>query len=436
MAVLIKSVEQNSLADAAQLRGGDYLLSIDGNEINDMLDYEFYSSKAEIELSVMMSGDLEYIKLEKEEYEPLGLNFETYLIDGQHSCKNKCMFCFIDQLPKGLRAPLYFKDDDERLSFLFGNYITLTNLTTREVERIKKMRISPINISVHTMNPELRVEMMANKHAGEVLSYIADFAKAGIEMNCQIVLCRGVNDKDYLNDSIKELSAFYPYMRSIAVVPAGLTNHREGLPELIPYDKETSKQVLLQLEKQAAKNLKKYSSRIVFPADEFYLLAEESMPPIDFYEEMLQLENGVGMWRLFYDEFYEALQESKPTTRTQYKVDVITGEASAALIKDMVKSVMEKFSGPEIKVHVVKNYFFGGNVWVTGLLTGKDIISQIEGKLISNNVVLPVNMLRNEQDMLLDDMTPKQLSEALQAEVHFCLQSGGAFLEELLRERK
>ena len=247
MAVRVTDVEKGSPAEAAKLAGGT-LLSIDGNEINDMLDYEFYSSGAHLELAVMRGAKLEYLQIEKEEYQPLGCSFESYLIDKKHSCKNKCMFCFIDQMPKGMRETLYFKDDDERLSFLFGNYVTLTNLSAHEIDRIKKMHISPINISVHTVEPELRVKMMRNKHAGEVLRYIDEFAEAGIEMNCQLVLCRGINDGEHLRKSIEKLASLYPAVKSIAAVPSGLTKYRDGLYPLEPYDCETACQVLDILE--------------------------------------------------------------------------------------------------------------------------------------------------------------------------------------------
>ena len=435
LAVMIKSVEPDSPAAVAQLRNGDYLLSIDGNEVNDIIDYEFYSLKAELELSVMMGGSLEYITLKKEEYEPLGLNFETYLIDKQHSCKNECIFCFIDQLPKGLRESLYFKDDDERLSFLFGNYITLTNLTLHEVERIKKMKISPINISVHTMNPELRIEMMNNNSAGKVISYIEEFAKAGIEMNCQIILCRGINDSEYLEESIQKLSGLYPYVRSIAVVPAEITKYRENLPQITPYDKVSSKQVLQQIEKFAKRNLKKHSTRIVFPADKFYLLAEEPIPEIEFYEDLLQLENGIGEWRVFYNEFYDALSEMNIDLKVQHEADVVTGEGLAPLIKIMVESVKEKYPKLKVKVHVVKNNFLGGNIKTTGMLTSEDIISQVSENLISDKVILPIAVIRSDKEVLIDDITSEQLSEKMKAKVIFCQQNGATFLDEIIKSR-
>lgn len=431
MAVLIQSVEEDSPAFNAGLSGGDHLLSIDGNEINDMLDYEFYSTKSQLQLSVLKNGKLKYLSINKEEYEPLGMNFETYLIDKQHSCCNKCIFCFVDQLPKGLRAPLYFKDDDERLSFLFGNYITLTNLSEHEVERIKKMRISPINISVHTMDPELRVKMMANRMAGKVLSYIEDFARAGIEMNCQIVLCRGVNDGEKLKESIEKLAALYPHVRSIAIVPAGLTRYRANLAKVTPYDKKTAGEVLDLIDSITERLFRKNATRIAYPADELFLVAQRPIPPMEYYDEMLQLENGVGMWRLLHDEFLDELKNTRLHPAGS-GVDIATGEAAYPLLCELAGYAMEKFPVLHIEVHKVKNNFLGGNVWVAGLLSGADLIDQLYGNLKTGTLVLPGCVLRNEQDLLLDDITPAQLEEALGVQVRFCPQSGVDLLEQMM----
>lgn len=432
MAVYIQSVVPGSPAHKAGFKGEDVLFSIDGNEINDMLDYEFYTAKATLEISAMLGGQLQYVTLEKEEYEPLGMDFSSYLIDEQHSCKNKCAFCFVDQLPKGLRAPLYFKDDDERLSFLFGNYITLTNLNEHEVERIKKMRISPINISVHTVDPELRVEIMRNKNAGNVLTYIDDFAKAGIEMNCQIVACSGLNDGEKLRESIEKLAGLYPRVKSIAVVPAGLTKHREGLYPLTPYTQETAGALLDLMDDMTAKLYRKHGCRVAYAADEFYLLAGREMPQLEEYDELLQLENGVGMWRLLHEEFTEELAQKRirPMPR---KVDLATGDAAYPLMQELVGLLCEKYPQVQVKVHVIKNEFFGGNVWVAGLLTGKDIIEQLKGNLHSQRLLLPLSVLNADGDMLLDDVTPKELERELNAKVIFAQSSGAELLSAILR---
>ncbi len=431
MAVKIIGTDPDSPAKKVNL-AGTTLLSIDGNEINDMLDYEFYSSGARLELALMRGGKLEYMTLTKEEYQPLGCNFESYLIDKKHSCKNKCMFCFIDQLPKGLRETLYFKDDDERLSFLFGNYITLTNLVPREVERIKKMHISPINISVHTVDPELRVTMMKNKHAGEVLRYIDEFAAAGIEMNCQLVLCRGVNDGDRLRQSIEKLAGLYPAVQSIAAVPSGLTRYREGLYPLEPYDQETAGQVLDILEEYGERYRQQHGVRIIYPGDEWYLLVERPIPPYEFYDGFPQLENGVGMWRTLHDEFLEALPDMKPPLLPR-RIDLATGELAYPLLKNLADTLQTVCRKVKITVHCIKNDFFGGNVTVAGLVTGTDLKKQLQGKLKSHTLGIPEVMLREEQDKFLDDVTVKELEQALGVRVRIMPTRGGDLLTALLK---
>lgn len=431
MAVKIIGADKDSPAQKHEL-AGTTLLSIDGSEINDMLDYEFYSSGARLELAFMRGGKLEYKTVEKEEYQPLGCNFESYLIDKKHSCKNKCMFCFIDQLPKGLRETLYFKDDDERLSFLFGNYITLTNLVPREVERIKRMHISPINVSVHTVDPELRVKMMKNKHAGEVLRYIDEFAAAGIEMNCQLVLCRGVNDGDKLRQSIEKLAGLYPAVQSIAAVPSGLTRYREGLHPLEAYDRKTAEQVLDILEEYGERYRQQHGVRIIYPGDEWYLLAGRPIPPYEFYDGFPQLENGVGMWRTLHDEFLEALPEMKPPLLPR-RIDLATGELAYPLIKNLADTLQTVCRKVKITVHCIKNDFFGGNVTVTGLVTGTDLKKQLKGKLKSRTLGIPEVMLREEQDKFLDDVTVRELELALGVRVRIMPTRGGDLLTALLK---
>ena len=431
MAVKIMGADPDSPAKKAGLAGAT-LLSIDGSEINDMLDYEFHSAGARLELALMRGGKLEYVTLEKEEYQPLGCRFESYLIDKKHSCKNKCMFCFIDQLPKGLRETLYFKDDDERLSFLFGNYITLTNLAPREVERIKKMHISPINISVHTVDPELRVTMMKNKHAGEVLRYIDEFAAAGIEMNCQLVLCRGINDGDKLRQSIEKLAGLYPAVQSIAAVPSGLTKYREGLYPLEPYDRETAGRVLDILEEHGERYRQRHGVGIIYPGDEWYLLAERPIPPYEFYDGFPQLENGVGMWRTLHDEFLQALPDMKPPLLPR-RIDLATGELAYPLIKNLTDTLQTVCRKVKITVHCIKNDFFGGNVTVAGLVTGTDLKKQLKGKLKSRTLGIPEVMLREERDKFLDDVTVKELELALGARVRVLPTRGGDLLAALLK---
>ncbi len=431
MAVRVTGADKGSPAQRAGL-AGTVLLSVDGNEINDMLDYSYYTSGAQLELAVMRGARLEYVSVEKEEYEPLGCTFESYLIDKKHSCRNKCMFCFIDQLPKGLRETLYFKDDDERLSFLFGNYITLTNLNAHEVERIKRMHISPINISVHTVEPELRVRMMTNKNAGEALKYIDEFAAEGIEMNCQLVLCRGVNDGEHLRKSVEKLASLYPAVRSVAAVPSGLTRFREGLYPLTPYDGETAAGVLDILEEYGEKYKAEHGMRIVYPGDEWFLLAGRPIPPADYYDDYPQLENGVGMWRKLHDEFMAALPDSRGPLLPR-AVDVATGEAAYPLICGLADALQRLHRNVRVTVHCVKNNFFGGNITVAGLLTGTDLTAQLKGRLKSHTLGVPETMLRDEKDKFLDDVTVRQLEKALGVRVRILPQDGAALVAALLK---
>ncbi|MEG1639835.1 MAG: DUF512 domain-containing protein [Ruthenibacterium sp.] len=431
MAVKITGAEKASVAQNYHLAGGT-LLSIDGNEINDMLDYEFYSQGANLHRAVMQAGKLAYIDVEKEEYQPLGCSFESYLIDAKHSCKNHCMFCFIDQLPPNLRDTLYFKDDDERLSFLFGNYITLTNLNDHEVERIKRMHISPINISVHTVDAALRVRMMANKAAGDTLRYIDEFASAGIEMNCQLVLCRGINDGDKLRESIEKLASLYPAVQSIAAVPSGLTRYRDKLYPLTPYDKETACEVLDILESYGKIYAEKHGVRIVYPGDEWYLLAQRPIPPSDFYDDYRQLENGVGMWRTLHDEFMDALGPRR-TIWLPRRLDIATGTLAYPLIKSLADTLQSIYRNVHIRVHAIENNYFGGNVSVAGLITGTDLKAQLMGKMLGHTLCIPDVMLREEQDMFLDNVTVKQLEQSLHTKVRILPQNGAEMLQALLK---
>ena len=425
MPVRVQKVDKGSVAERVGIQTGTTLLSVDGNELNDMLDYQFYTSSPKFNLAASIGGKLEYLKIEKGEYEPLGCEFATYLIDQKHSCSNHCMFCFIDQLPPGMRASLYFKDDDERLSFLFGNYITLTNLSQHEVERIKKMHISPINISVHTTNPQLRIRMMANRKAGETLKYLQEFADAGIALNCQLVLCRGINDGDELRRSLTDLVNMHPSVQSIAAVPAGLTAYRKGLYPLTCYDAESAGAALDILEEFGDRCKREFGTRLIYPGDEWYLTAGRPVPPADFYEDFAQLENGVGMWRLFHDEFLAELEAGHRRPLLPKRIDVVTGTLVAPLIKQMMAALQKKYRTISIKVHPITNNFFGGNVSVTGLVTATDIIAQCRGRMHSRTLVVPESMLRSEKDMFLDSVTLAQLEHALGVKVKV-VPSGGA----------
>ena len=434
MAVRVQQVEKGSAAERLGIRPGSVLLSADGNELNDMLDYQFYTSGASFQLAVSTEGHLDYLQVDKTEYEPLGCGFETYLIDQKHTCANHCMFCFIDQLPPGMRDTLYFKDDDERLSFLFGNYVTLTNLSAHEVERIKTMHISPINISVHTTNPQLRVRMMANKRAGEVLEYLPQFAQAGIEMNCQLVLCRGVNDGDELRRTLADLKALAPHVKSIAAVPSGLTRYRDRLYKLIPYDSASAAAVLDILEEFGNQCREELGTRLVYPGDEWYLMAGRPIPPAEFYEEYPQLENGVGMWRKFHDEFLDELFQPRRVWLPR-RMDIVTGTLAAPLIRRLMEEVHRRFPAVKVTVHAIQNDFFGGNVSVAGLVTAADIQAQCKGKLSSRVLGVPEVMLRDEKDMFLDSVTLAQLEKQLGVKVKILPADGAGTLRALLGEK-
>ncbi|MCI6640223.1 MAG: DUF512 domain-containing protein [Pygmaiobacter massiliensis] len=431
MAIQVKRVKKGSAAFKSGLRAGCVLYKADDHELCDMLDYEFYTAKERFLLEFEQAGKRQSVWVQKGEYEPFGCDFETYLIDKQHSCKNKCIFCFVDQLPCGMRKSLYFKDDDERLSFLFGNYITLTNLSRRELDRIKQMHISPINVSVHTVDPALRVQMMKNRFAGNVLPLLQELAAAGIELNCQLVLCRGINDGAYLAQSMEELCRLFPAVQSVAAVPIGLTAYRDGLPNLTPYDKESAGAVIDQMEAFGEIMLKKHKKRIVYPSDEWYLQAGRPMPPASFYDGYPQLDNGVGMWRKFYDEFMDEL-EKPHRVKLPCRADTVTGVSAYPLIAELCKAAAKKYPPIRVRVHRVENRFFGGNVTVTGLLTGTDIIAQCEGRLKSRRLLLPSTTLRAEQDLFLDDISLTEFSQKLGVLTQVVPQDGGAFCRMLL----
>ena len=430
MAVNIENVRRGSAAAKAGIKKGDTLLCMNGHDIQDVLDYQFFEGEAQLEIKIEAAkGGCRCVNIDKAEGQDLGLSFSSYLMDEQRSCRNKCMFCFIDQLPKGMRDTLYFKDDDSRLSFLFGNYITLTNLTDHEVERIISMHISPVNISVHTTDPELRVRMMKNKHAGEKLSLIKRFADAGIAMNCQLVLVPGVNDSAALEKSITDLLAL-PTVGSVACVPVGLTKYRDGLEKIEPFDKEGAQAVLDIVHRLGDESVEKCGARRIFASDEFYLKAEKAIPEVDFYEELLQLENGVGMWSLFRYEAARRLEEL-PNSRKKRKISVVTGVAAAPLMKYIVDIAAEKWHNFECEVYAVKNEFFGEKITVAGLITGGDIADQLAGKVDKTEILIPDVMLRHENDMFLDNMTPKQLAKKLGCKVKVISSDGASFADAL-----
>jgi len=434
--VTVKGVEKGSYASKAKIINGDILVTVNGNEICDVLDYRYYSTDKKLNLKLLRDGKEIFVSInKKDEYDELGLEFETYLMDKQHSCKNGCIFCFIDQNPKGMRDTIYFKDDDSRMSFFFGNYVTLTNLDEKEVDRIIKMRISPVNISVHTTDPELRVKMMKNKNAGKSLSYLKRFYDGEINMNCQIVLCKGVNDGEYLEKSLKELSSLYPYVQSIAVVPAGLTAHRQNLYPLEPFDEKDSLDVISLIDAVGNENFEKHGARLCYASDEWYLKAKLPLPSEDYYEEYPQIENGVGMIRSMeceIDEEIAFLGEDGFGLCEKREISVVTGEAAYDFIKKSVEKLTQKWYNLDCKVYKAKNLFFGGEVNVAGLLTGSDLMTALEGKELGDILYIPSVMLRHEQDRFLDDMTVEELSSKLGVEIRTTTSDGADFVRTLL----
>lgn len=433
--VKIQSVDKKSRAERAGISAGDILISINGREINDVLDYRFHLTNSKIILKCRRNGEDYSVEIRKQQYDDIGLEFETPLMDKKHSCENKCIFCFIDQLPKGMRKTLYFKDDDSRLSFLHGNYITLTNLHDRDIDRIIEMHISPVNISVHTTNPELRVKMMHNKRAGEVLSYMKRLADAGISLCGQIVLCKGINDGEELLRSMRELSELFPAMQSVSIVPAGLTRYREKLFPLEAYTKDEAAAVIDAVDEFATECKEKYGARIFFCADELYLRTERALPDEDYYEGYSQIENGVGMITSLLTEFNEEMNfidEYLEGYSAPRKISIATGVASYDTIKSMAVRLEAAVEGLEINVYKIINRFFGESITVAGLLTGKDMSEQLKGQDLGELLIFPSNTLRAGEDIFLDDMTPTQLSEFIGVPVAPSGETGAEFIRQML----
>ncbi len=436
---IIKSVEPGSIAEELEMEPGDVLLQINGEEIEDIFDYQFMIQDEYIEVLIKKADGEEWLlEIDKEEQEDLGIEFENGLMDEYRSCHNKCIFCFIDQMPKGMRDTLYFKDDDSRLSFLQGNYVTLTNMSEHDVNRIIRYHLEPINISFQTMNPELRCKMLNNRFAGDALKKVDAFYEAGIAMNGQIVLCKGINDGEELEFSIKELTKYHPYLESVSVVPVGLSQYREGLYPLEPFTKEDAKKVLAMIHKWQKYMYENHGTHFIHASDEWYLLAEEPLPDEENYDGYLQLENGVGMLTLLKNEFHEALEEvladSACNLEKQEKVTLVTGRLAYPAIKDMADEMMKHFTQMEIEVVAITNEFFGEMITVSGLLTGQDIISQLKGKDLGSRVLLPQNVLRSGENYFLDDITVPQLEETLQVKADIVKSSGQDFVHAILKE--
>ncbi len=429
---LIKSITPGSIAEELELEPGDMLLSIDGEEIEDIFDYE-YKINSEAITMLVRKADGEEWELEIEHgYEDPGLHFENGLMSEYRSCQNQCIFCFIDQMPPGMRETLYFKDDDSRLSFLQGNYVTLTNMKDHDIERIIRLKLAPINISVQAMNPELRCRMLNNRFAGEALKRIDRLYEAGIPMNGQIVLCKGVNDGEELERSIRELGKYAPCMESVSVVPAGLTRFREGLYPLEPFTKEEAAETIDCIERWQKVFFERHGIHFIHASDEFYLLAEREMPEEARYDGYLQLENGVGMLRALTEEVRAELSGCADDG-ARGEVSIATGLLAYPYIKQFAEETQAVFPGRRVHVYAIRNEFFGTPITVAGLITGRDLAKQLSGKPLGERLLLPCAMFRSGEEVFLDDMTREELQNALQVRVDIVKSSGHDFVEAILR---
>ena len=429
---IVSDIVPGSIAEELGIRPGDKLLAIDGHEIEDIFDYQFYVEDEEIVLLIEKpDGEQWELEIEKEADEDLGIEFGQGLMDEYRSCYNKCIFCFIDQMPKGMRDTLYFKDDDSRLSFLQGNYVTLTNMSDHDIERIIRYRLEPINISFQTTNPELRCRMLHNRFAGEALKKVDMLYQGGIEMNGQIVLCKGVNDGDELERSIRDLTSYLPLLKSVSVVPVGLTKFRSGLYPLDPFTKEDAREVLDVIRRWQEKIYQEYGIHFIHAGDEWYLLAEEDVPEEERYDGYLQLENGVGMLRLLFNEFAEGYDALTGDDRRD-ELSIATGKLAYPYLCKMAEKITEKFPGVRIHVYCIRNDFFGERITVSGLITGQDLMAQLKERELGRRLLIPCNMLKTDEDVFLDDFTVEQVSGALQVPIDIVKSSGQDLIDSIL----
>ncbi len=432
----IKSVAPGSIGEELGLEPGDKLLEINKETIEDVLDYRYYIQNEEISMVVeKKDGTQEEWEFDKEYYEDLGIEFENGLMSEYRSCTNQCIFCFIDQMPPGMRDTLYFKDDDARLSFLQGNYITLTNMKKKDLDRVIKYRLSPINISVQATNPEVRKMMLHNRFAGEVMDKMRLLKEAGIEMNGQIVLCKDVNDGKELERSLRDLMSLYPQMQSVSVVPVGLSKYRDGLYPLKPIEKADACAALEIIEAVQAEMFSKFGTHFVHASDEFYLLAERELPEEDCYDGYVQLENGVGMLRLLLEETAWALDEIEGDDRT-HRISLATGKLAAPYLRRIADSVEAKFLGIKIMIYPIVNHFFGEQITVSGLITGQDLKAQLAGKELGEKLLLPANMFRSGEEVFLDDVTREELENTLQVPVNIVKSDGQDLILALIQEER
>ena len=439
---LIARIEPGSIAEEMEIEAGDRLLEINGQAVEDVFDYQYLTQDEYVEVLVAKpSGEEWLLEIDKDYEEDLGIIFENGLMDDYRSCSNKCIFCFIDQMPPRMRPTLYFKDDDSRLSFLQGNYVTLTNMSDVDVERIIKYHMSPINISFQTTNPELRCRMLHNRFAGEALKKVDRFYEAGIEMNGQIVLCKGFNDGEELERSIRDLTRYLPHLKSVSVVPVGLSKYRDGLEPLEPFEREDAKAVIGQIRRWQEKLYPEYGLHFVHASDEWYVLAGEELPPEETYDGYLQLENGVGMLRLMMEEFEDAMERLSQPGALEGRIlsgtySSVTGQISYPYIRRMADRIMERFPDIRILVYPIRNDFFGERITVTGLLTGQDILRQLRGKELGEILCLPENLLRSGEHVLLDDITVEDIAGTLQVRTDIVKSSGYDFVDAFVRKKE
>lgn len=431
----IKEVETGSISEEMGVEPGDLLLSINGCSINDVIEYRYMINEEYLEILVQKPWGEEWLfEIDKEINEDLGMFFEEDMMDKARGCKNKCIFCFIDQLPRGLRKTLYFKDDDARLSFLHGNFITLTNLEDDDIERIIKYRISPLNVSVHATDPALRVKMLRNPKAARIMELLTRFVRCRISINTQIVMCPGINDKEHLDRTIKDLAGLWPGVKSIGIVPVGITRFREGLYPITPCDRESAQNVIEHIEGWQEKFLDDKGSRLVYASDEFYLKAGRPIPEADEYEGFLQLENGIGLISLFKQQFNKEFIKYKGDNKLNKSVSVVTGMAVRHFMKELSNMITGKFPAVQVKIYPVKNNFFGPTVDVTGLVTGGDIINQLKNKDLGNELIIPESMLKSGERIFLDDVTVENVASALDVKVNICPVNGSKFLRKIVEE--
>ena len=429
---IVKSLMPGGIGEELGIEPGDKLLAINGNEIQDVFDYYYYEESEQLLLLIEKPDGEEWeLEIEKDEDESLGIEFDQSLMDEYRSCRNKCMFCFIDQMPKGMRETLYFKDDDSRLSFLQGNYITLTNMSDHDVERIVKYRLEPINISFQTTNPELRYKMLHNRFAGEALKKVDILYRGQIEMNGQIVLCKGVNDGEELERTIRDLTGYLPYLKSVSIVPVGLTKYRDGLYPLEPFTKEDAREVLSVIHRWQEKIYQEHGIHMIHAGDEWYVLAEEEVPEEERYDGYLQLENGVGMMRLLFNEVQEALSAVTGDGR-QREISLATGRLMYPYIGKILEEIRKKFPNITTHLYAIRNDFFGERITVSGLITGQDLTGQLKGQPLGERLLLPCNMLKIGEPVFLDDFTLEEVENSLQVKTDIVKSSGQDLLDAVI----